>query len=101
MAKEDVCVTRLLKQQIVLPENSSLSSISLAYMSLVPPILEYGASCWDKFGDGQMNASGRVQKKVAIFAHHTNGFVWETLAPRRKVARVCALFKAYTREGAW
>ena len=36
---------------------------SLAYMSLVSPILEYGAACWDPYRDGQITALDRVQKK--------------------------------------
>jgi hypothetical protein len=70
---------RLLKQQILLPEYSPLSSLSLAYMSLVRPILEYGTSWWDPYRDGQINASERVQKKAVLFAKYTNNLVWETL----------------------
>jgi len=92
---------RLLKQQILLPQYSSLHSLNLAYMSLVLPILEYGASRWDPYRDGQINAPDCVQKKAAKFANHTNNFVWETLSQRWKIARICALFKAYTRERAW
>jgi len=43
---------------------------SLAYMSLVFPILEYGAACWDPYREGQISALDRVQKKAAKFAHH-------------------------------
>jgi hypothetical protein len=42
-----------------------------------------------------------VPKKPAKFANHTNNSVWETLVQRRKIARICALFKAYTEESAW
>jgi hypothetical protein len=52
---------------------------SLAYTSLVRPILEYGAACWDPYREGQINASERVQKKAAKFAigHiHRNGSDW-------------------------
>ena len=38
---------------------------SLAYTSLVRPILGYGAVCWDPFRDGQINALGRLQNKEA------------------------------------
>ena len=38
---------------------------SLAYMSLVRPILEYGATCWDPYREGQISALDRVQKKAA------------------------------------
>jgi hypothetical protein len=34
---------------------------SLAYTSLVRPILEYGAACWDPYREGQINALDRVQ----------------------------------------
>jgi len=36
---------------------------SLAYMSLVRPILEYGAACWDPYRKGQMSVIDRVQTK--------------------------------------
>ena len=74
---------------------------SLAYMSLVRPILEYGAACWDPYREGQISALDRVQKKAAKFAHYTNNPNWETLASRRKLSRICALFKAYSGEPVW
>jgi hypothetical protein len=74
---------------------------SLAYRSLVRPILEYGAACWDPYRDGQISALDRVQKRVAKFVHNTNSLNWETLASRRKLSRICALFKVYTGEHAW
>jgi len=52
----------------------------LAYTSLVRPILEYGAACWDPYRDGQISAIDRVQKRAAKFAYHTNRPNWETLA---------------------
>ena len=70
-------------------------------MSLVCPILEYGAACWDPYREGQISALERVQKKAAKFAHHTNSSNWETLASRRKLPRICAVFKAYSGERAW
>jgi len=70
-------------------------------MSLVLPILEYGTSCWDPYREGQIIALNRVQKKAAKFAHHKNSPNWETLASRRKLSRICALFKAYSGERAW
>ena len=79
---------------------------SLAYMSLVRPIPEYGFSCWDSYSEGQINATCRVQKKKkkkkpAKFANRTNYSVWETLAKRKKIARICALFEAHTGERTW
>jgi hypothetical protein len=70
----------------------------------VRPILEYGAVCWDPYREGQINALERVQKKAVKFArghNHRNGSDWESLVQRRKIARLCALFKAYTGEQAW
>jgi len=68
-------------------------------MSLVRPILEYGAACWDPYREGQINALGRVQKKAAKFAHHTNSLNWETLASRRKLSRMCPLKSSLWRTG--
>jgi hypothetical protein len=73
----------------------------LAYMSLVHPILEYGATCRDPCRVGQITALDRVQKKAAKFAHHTNSSNWENLALRGKLSRICAFFKAYSGEQAW
>jgi hypothetical protein len=70
-------------------------------MSLVRPILEHGAACWDPYREGQITALDRVQKKAAKFAHHTNSSNWETLVSRRKLSRTCARFKAYSGERAW
>ena len=49
----------------------------------------------------QISALDRVQKKAAKFAHHTNSSNWLTLASRRKLSPICALFKAYSGERAW
>ena len=59
---------------------------SLVYTSLVRPILEYGAACWDPYREGQINVSGRVQSKAAQFTDHSKNSDWETLAQRRKIA---------------
>jgi hypothetical protein len=74
---------------------------SLAYMSLVLPILEYWAACWDPYIEGQKSALDRVQKKRPNFDYHTNSSKWETLASRRKLFRLCALFKSHSGERAW
>jgi hypothetical protein len=68
----------------------------LAYTALVRPILEYGAVCWDLYREGQVSALNRVQKRAAECGNNTNGTGWETLPQRRMIARICALFKAYT-----
>jgi len=67
-------------------------------MSLVRLILEYGAVCWDPYREGQISVLDRVQKKAAKFAHHTNSPNWETLASRRKLSHIRALFKVYSGE---
>jgi hypothetical protein len=46
---------------------------SLAYTSLVRPILEYGAVCCDPYRECQISALDRVQNKAAKFAHHSGG----------------------------
>ena len=48
-------------------------------MSLVRPILEYVAACWNPHREGQISALDRVQKKAVTFAHHKNSSNWETL----------------------
>ena len=70
-------------------------------MSLVRPILEHRAACWDPYREGQISSLDRVQKKAAKFAHHTSSSNWETLASRRKLSFICALFKEYSGERAW
>ena len=77
------------------------STKSLAYTSLVRPILDYGAVCWDPCRDGQILALNRVQNKAAKFAYHTNETNCETLTQHRKTARICAVCKAYSGEQAW
>jgi len=49
---------------------------SLVYTTPVPPILEYGATCWNPFREGQINALDRVQKKPAKCADCTNDSNW-------------------------
>jgi len=68
---------------------------------LVHPILEYGSARWDPCRKGQVNALDRVQKKAGQFTNHTKVSEWETLAQRRTIARLWALFKAYCGERAW
>ena len=74
---------------------------SLAYMTLVRPILEYCAACWDPYREGQKWELGEEQKKAAKFANQTSNPEWETLESRRKVSRLGSLYKAYCGERAW
>jgi len=68
-------------------------------MSLVHPIFEYGAVCWNPYRECQVSALDRVQNKAAKFAHHSGDSDWESLAQRRKIACMHALYKAYTVRG--
>ena len=43
----------------------------LAYASLVRPILQCVAACWDPYREGQIRELDRMQKKAAKFSHHT------------------------------
>jgi len=70
-------------------------------MSLVCPIVEYRAACWDPYRERQISALDRVRKKASKFAHHKNNLNGETLASCRKLSHKCALFKAYSGECAW
>jgi hypothetical protein len=47
---------------------------SLVYTSLVRPILEYRAACWDPYKEVQIIAVDRVEKKAAKFANHAIEF---------------------------
>ena len=72
---------------------------SLANTSLVRPILEYGAACWDPYRECQISALDRVPNKAAKFVHHSGGSDWESLAQRRNTSRMCAFYKAYPERG--
>jgi hypothetical protein len=74
---------------------------SLAYTTLVRPILKYGAACWDPYREGQIYALDRVQRNTAKFAYHMSEWNWETLSQRRKISRKYALFKTYSGERMW
>ena len=87
-------VTRIVKK-------GNKNTKSLAYTSLVSPILEYGAACWDPYRECQTRALDCIQNKAAKFAHHSGGSDWEILAQRGKIARMCALYKAYISDRVW
>ena len=67
---------------------------NVAYTLLVRPILEFGATSWYPFTEVQINTLVRVQKKAAKFANLTKESNWEKFAHRRKIARVCAVYRA-------
>ena len=82
-------------------EKGSNNTKRLAYTALVRPILEYGVVCWDPYREGQVKALDRVQRRAAKFANSLNDSGWETLTQRSLLARLCALYKAYTGSRAW
>jgi len=49
----------------------NMSTKRLAHTSLVRPVFEYGAACWDPCREGQIKALDRVQTKSAQFTDHT------------------------------
>ena len=51
------------------------------------------------YREGQVSALNRVKNRAAKFANNKNESGWETLAQRRLIARICAIFKAYTGVG--
>ena len=53
------------------------------------------------YREGQVKALDRVQRRAAKFANSLNDSGWETLTQRRLIARLCALYKAYTGRRAW
>ena len=55
----------------------------------------------DPYRERQIRALDLVQNIVAKLAHYCGGSNWEYLARRRKIARICALCKAYTGDRAW
>jgi hypothetical protein len=57
--------------------------------------------CSQYHREGQIHALDRVQKKADKFAYRMSESNWETLSQRRKIARICALFKAYFGERGW
>ena len=74
---------------------------SLAYTSLVRPVLQYVAACWDPCRKGHLIALDRLQSKSAQITNHSKDSDWETLVQRRTIAQLYALFTAYSGERAW
>jgi hypothetical protein len=52
---------------------------SLAYTSLVRPVFEYGAACWDPCR-GHISALDRGERRAAQFSKREKDSDWETLA---------------------
>ena len=76
------------------------------YTSLVRPLLEYASCVWDPSGEGLKHEIERVQRRAARFVLDDyartssvdamlSKIGWDTLEIRRKVSRLCFLFKLY------
>jgi len=77
---------------------------SLAYFSLVRPILEYSSSVWDPYTQVKIDQIEMVQRRAARYVtnrHHNTSSVtdmlnhlgWRPLALRRTDARLCMMYK--------
>jgi len=64
---------------------------SLAYMTLVHRILEYGAACWDPYREVQIQALDQEKKEASKYAYNRNESNWGRWAQRRKISRVCSV----------
>jgi hypothetical protein len=64
---------RALHFVIRIVERGNRNNESLAYTSLVRPILAYVAECWDSYRECQKSSLYQVQNKAAKFAHHMGG----------------------------
>jgi hypothetical protein len=78
-------------------EKGKSNTTRLADMSLVRSILQSGASCWETYREGQMNAVDPVNKKAAKFAKSYQRFSTPNSSPAVlalnpiSLARVCML----------
>ncbi len=88
-------------------KNANMESRKMGYTSLVRPILEYASAGWDPYRLGQIEELEKIQKKANKFinkgysASSNPPEPIESLSVRRKKARLCCLFKAYSKSPAW
>ena len=81
-----------------------------AYASLVRPSLEYACASWDPYRKYQIDILEQVQRRAARFVTNTysreegcvsqalNSLQWPTLQHRRRIARLCMLYKTLNNE---
>ncbi|KAJ4449513.1 hypothetical protein ANN_00913 [Periplaneta americana] len=76
-------------------------SKEIAYKSLVRPVMEYGAACWDPYRLEHIKTLEKIQKRALKCCRKNSPLKWDTLTDRRTRIRLCALFKTYRGEPAW
>ncbi|KAJ4434528.1 hypothetical protein ANN_23090 [Periplaneta americana] len=70
-------------------------SKEIAYKSLVRPVMEYGAACWDPYRLEHIKTLEKIQKRALKCCRKNSPLKWDTLTDRRTRIRLCALFKTY------
>ncbi|KAJ4435238.1 hypothetical protein ANN_23816 [Periplaneta americana] len=73
----------------------------IAYKSLVRPVMEYGAACWDPYRLKHIETLEKIQKRALKCCRNNSPLKWDTLTDRRTRIRLCAMFKTYRGEPAW
>ncbi|KAJ4440163.1 hypothetical protein ANN_08301 [Periplaneta americana] len=76
-------------------------SKEIAYKSLVRPVMEYGAACWDPYRLEHIKTLEKIQKRAFKRCRKNSPLKWDTLTDRKTRIRLCALFKTYRGEPAW
>ncbi|KAJ4437846.1 hypothetical protein ANN_13784 [Periplaneta americana] len=76
-------------------------SKEIAYKSLVRPVMEYGATCWDPYRLEHIKTLEKIKKRALKCCLKNSPLKWDTLMDRRTRIRLCALFKTYRGEPAW
>ncbi|KAJ4439385.1 hypothetical protein ANN_07507 [Periplaneta americana] len=75
-------------------------SKEIACKSLVRPVMEYGAACWDPYRLEHIKTLEKIQKRALKCCRKNSPLKWDTLTDRRTRIRLCALFKTY-RDKVW
>ncbi|KAJ4439019.1 hypothetical protein ANN_14975 [Periplaneta americana] len=70
-------------------------SKEIAYKSLVRPVMEYGAACWDPYRLEHIKTLEKIQKRALKRCRNNSPLKWDTLTDRRTRIRLCAMFKTY------
>ncbi|KAJ4426704.1 hypothetical protein ANN_26502 [Periplaneta americana] len=83
------------------PRKGSDKSKEIAYKSLVRPVMEYGAACWDPYRLEHIKTLEKIKKRALKCCRKNSPLKWDTLTDRRTRIRLCALFKTYRGEPAW